>query len=206
MTGRFTGFPRDAFTFFRDIERYNKREWFQPRKELYERVCLAPMQALVAELDPFGPSRISRIYRDVRFSADKSPYKTNISAGVAGVYLILSADGLWAGGGIYKPDSARLLRLRVAIGDEQSGRQLQRIVASLRRKGYDVGTHEMLRSAPKGFAADHPRLELLRMKDMYAGKQFAADATLSTRKAIVRVKQVMKDLAPFNAWLRQYTR
>ena len=204
MAERFTGFPPEAVTFFKQLGRNNNRDWFQAHKSTYESACREPMQLLAAELDPFGPSRVSRINRDIRFSADKSPYKTSISAGVRGHYLHLSPDGLYVGAGMYKPEPALLQRFRAAVADDASGRALQRIVTALRRKGYQVGTHESVRSAPKGYPADHPRIELLRMKDIHAGKAFAPDATLSTRKVLGRIRQVMTDLAPFNAWITRH--
>jgi uncharacterized protein (TIGR02453 family) len=203
---RFAGFPPAAVTFFKQLGRNNNRDWFQAHKTTYETACREPMQLLAAELDPFGPSRVSRINRDIRFSADKSPYKTSISAGIRGHYVHLSPDGLYVGAGMYKPEPAVLHRFRAAVADDASGRALQRIVTTLRRKGYQVGTHESVRSAPKGYPADHPRIELLRMKDIHAGKVFAPDAALSTRKLLDRVRRVMTDLAPFNDWIRRHVR
>jgi uncharacterized protein (TIGR02453 family) len=202
MAERFTGFPPEAVTFFRQLRRNNNRDWFQAHKATYESACREPMQLLAAELDPFGPSRISRIHRDIRFSADKSPYKTGISAGILGHYVHLSPEGLYVGAGMYKPEPAVLARLRRAIADDASGSALHRIITTLRRKGYDVGTHESVQSAPKGYKADHPRIELLRMKDIHAGRMFAPD-TLSSRTLLGRIRRVMADLAPFNKWLKR---
>jgi uncharacterized protein (TIGR02453 family) len=204
MAERFTGFPPEAVAFFRQLGRNNNRDWFQAHKATYESACREPMQLLAAEIDPFGPSRVSRINRDIRFSADKSPYKTSISAGIRGHYVHLSPEGLYVGAGMYKPEPAVLTRLRAAIADDASGRALQRIVATLRRKGYDVGTHESVQSAPKGYKADHPRIELLRMKDIHAGRMFPPDDVLSTRKLLDRIQRVMRDLEPFNDWIRRH--
>ena len=163
------------------------------------------MQQLVAALEPrFGKSKISRINRDIRFSSDRSPYKTHISASVGRHYVSLSTAGLYIGAGIYKPDSAGLERLRGAIAADASGRQLARIVTALRRKGYQVDTHETLKSAPKGYPSDHPRIELLRMKDMFAGKAFKPSAWLSTRTAFGRITDVMTDVKPLTDWLDRH--
>src|SRR5882672_3195152 len=132
------------------------------------------MEALVAGLEPrMGKAKISRINRDVRFSRDKAPYKTYIAAGVGGNYISLSADGLYVGGGFYGPDPGTLQRFRAAIDDDTTGRRIQAIVGTLRRRGYDVGSHETLSSAPRGYASDHPRIALLKMKDLFAGRRFA---------------------------------
>jgi uncharacterized protein (TIGR02453 family) len=199
----FAGFPREAIEFFKQLERHNERDWFLAHKDVYDRACRQPMEQLVAELGP-GKSKISRIYRDIRFSSDKSPYKTHISAGVGGNYIHLSSHGLYVGTGMYLPDSARLERFRAAIGADGSGRQLARIVATLQRKGYAVDTHETLKSAPKGYRADHPRIDLLRMKDIFGGKSFKPSAWLSTPKALERIKQVIVDIKPLTEWLQRH--
>jgi len=198
---QFSGFPRESIGFFKDLARHNNRDWFLAHKDVYERSCQQPMQKLMAALEPrFGRSKISRIYRDIRFSADKSPYKTRISAGIGRRYVSLSEGGLYVGAGMYMPDSAGLERFRGAIAADGSGRQLVRIVAALRRKGYDVATHDTLKSPPRGYKADHPRIDLLRMKDLFAGKSFKPAAWLSTRSALDRVEKVMNDTKPLTDW------
>jgi uncharacterized protein (TIGR02453 family) len=160
---------------------------------------------LTAELEPrLGPSKVSRINRDIRFSRDKSPYKTHIAAGIGRYYIQLSSAGLYVGTGMYKPEPATLARLRSAIDADASGRKLDTLVSSLRRKGYRVETHEMLTSAPRGYSAEHPRIELLRMKDIFAGKAFKPGPWLSTRKALERIKRVMTDVAPLKDWLQRH--
>jgi uncharacterized protein (TIGR02453 family) len=205
MAERFDGFPPDAIDFFDELEANNNREWFHAHKATYQRACRAPMEALVAELEPaFGPGKIFRINRDVRFSADKSPYKTNIAAVVGRNYVSLSPEGLFVGGGSYMPDTASLARLRKAIDADASGKELSRIVAALRRKGHEVAAHDVLKSAPKGYAKDHPRIELLRMKGIHAGKGFAPGPWLGTREAFKRIKQAFLDVKPLNAWLEKH--
>ena len=205
MAGPFVGFPREAISFFKSLHANNDRGWFQAHKEVYERACREPMLDLMAELGPqLGPSKISRINRDIRFSSDKSPYKTHIAAGVGRYYVNLSRAGLYVGTGIYKPDPAALTRLRSAIDSGASGRKLHTIVAALRRKGYGVETHETLATAPRGYSMDHPRIELLRMKDMFAGKKLAPGPWLSTRKAFERIKRVISDVTPFSEWLQRH--
>jgi uncharacterized protein (TIGR02453 family) len=207
VAGPFSGFPPDAIDFFKQLEKNNNREWFLSHKDVYERACQQPMKDLMAELEPrFGPSRISRIYRDLRFSANRSPYKTHIAAGVGGRYISLSREGLWVGAGMYKPEPAALRRFRAAIDDDAAGRQLANIVSSLRRKGYDVDTHDTVTSAPKGYRADHPRIDLLRMKDIFAGKAFPPAGWLSTRKAMDRIVTAMTDVEPLTKWLRIHLR
>jgi uncharacterized protein (TIGR02453 family) len=205
MPDAFSGFPAEALGFFKDLQRHNNRDWFLAHKDVYERACRQPMQQLAEALAPrLGPARIPRIYRDVRFSSDKSPYKTHISAGMGRHYVSLSGDGLYVGGGMYMPDSPTLERLRGAIGADASGRQLQRIVAVLKRKRYEIDTHERLQTAPKGFTVAHPRIDLLRMKDIFAGKHFKPSAWLSTPRALDHITTVIRDTEPLTRWLAQH--
>lgn len=205
MSVRFEGFPPEAVEFLDGLELNNHREWFQANKAVYERACREPMKALVAELEPeFGESKIFRINRDVRFSPDKSPYKTWVAAVIGRNYVSLSTEGFYVGGGMYKPSSDGLKRFRAAIHAEGFGRDLERIVGTLERKGYEVETHDRLKTAPKGYSQDHPRIELLRMKDIVAGRGFPPEPWLSTREALKRVKRIFQDLGPLNTWLERH--
>jgi uncharacterized protein (TIGR02453 family) len=200
----FAGFPPEAFTFLADLAKHNNRDWFQAHKRVYEETCREPMKALMAAIDPpFGAGWISRINNDMRFNRDRAPYKTRIEAGVKGHYVSVGAQGMYVGTGIYKPEPAVLRRLREAIAADLSGRKLETIVAVLRRKGYVVSTHESSAGAPRGYDADHPRIELLKMKDIHAGRTFEPDL-LSTAKVLDRVKKAMADLKPFRDWLKTY--
>jgi len=202
---RFTGFPPESHEFFRDLAAHNNRDWFLAHKDVYQRACRAPMEALVAELEPrVGEVKISRINRDLRFSRDKAPYKTYIAAGVGGNYISLSADGLFVGGGFYAPDAGALQRFRAAIDDDTTGRRLQAIVRTLRRRGYEVGSHETLSSAPRGYSSDHARIELLKMKDLFAGRRFGPAAWMATAKARGRIDRVITDTAPLVKWVHQH--
>lgn len=205
FAGRFAGIPREAFAFFEGLASHNTRDWFQANKDVYERACRGPMQSLLAELAPtYGSGKLTRINRDMRFARGQAPYKTFIASGVGGrYYLSLSKDGLYIGTGIYMPDGPTLRRLRDAIADDASGRKLASIVAGLRRKRYSVGTHETTEKAPRGYADTHPRIELLRMKDLHAGTQLPP-SSLSTRKALGRVAGVMTDVKPLSDWLKRH--
>ncbi len=204
FAGRFSGFPREAFTFFEGLASHNNREWFQANKTVYERACRGPMQSLLAELAPtYGSGKLTRINRDMRFARGQSPYKTFIASGVGRKYYVsLSKDGLYVGTGIYMPDGPTLRRMRDAIADDASGRKIAAIVAGLRRKRYQVGSHETTAKAPRGYAGDHPRIELLCMKDLHAGKQLSP-STLSTRHALDRVVDLMNEVKPLSDWLER---
>jgi uncharacterized protein (TIGR02453 family) len=205
FAGRFEGIPREAFTFFKGLAAHNNREWFQANKQVYERACRAPMHSLLAELAPtYGSGKLTRINRDMRFARGQAPYKDFVASSVGSRYYVsLSKDGLYIGTGIYMPDGPMLRRLRDAIADDASGRTIATIVAALRRKRYSVGTHESTERAPRGYAEDHPRIELLRMKDLHAGKQLPP-SMLTTRKALDRVVAVMADVKPLSDWLERH--
>jgi len=201
----FAGFPREATDFFKQLQAHNNRDWFLAHKDVYELACRDPMKALLAELDPgFGGRGISRINRDMRFSREGGPYKNYIAAGVKRNYISLSARGLYVGTGMYKPEPAMLQRFRAAIDDETSGRALVKLVSALRRAGYQVDTHASLSSAPRGFAAGHPRIDLLRMKDIFAGKLFPPGPVLSSKKLFAGITKAIDDIQPLGAWLGRY--
>jgi uncharacterized protein (TIGR02453 family) len=201
----FAGFPPEGFRFFKQIATHNNREWFQAHTDVYEQQCRAPMQALAEALEPkYGAFKISRINRDLRFSPNRAPYKTYIAAGVGGHYISFSADGVWVGGGMYRPEPAALQRYRKGVDDAASGKKLERIVGKLRDEGYDIGAHERLTSVPRGYRDDHPRLDLLQMKGIYAGRMFEPSGWLSSARALERIERAMADTAPLIAWLNSY--
>jgi uncharacterized protein (TIGR02453 family) len=204
---RFVGFPKESVRFLDDLEVNNNRDWFLAHKATYEEACRQPMEALLAELEPkYGPGRMFRINRDIRFSPDKSPYKTHIGAMVGGHgYISLSPESFFVGGGGHMLEGNTLARFRQAVAAEKSGRELERIVLTLEKRGYDVGG-EALKSAPKGYSNDHPRIRLLRHKGVTMGKQFGSTAAwLSTRKALDKITAVLDDGRPLFGWFDKYT-
>ena len=129
----FKGWPIEAVEFYEGLQADNSKVYWQEHKAVYERCVRGPMEQLLAELaEEFGAGKLFRPHRDVRFSADKTPYKTNCAATLGTGYVSFSADGLSVGGGLYMPDPAALQRYRDAVDDEKSGSQLAEIVAALR--------------------------------------------------------------------------
>src|SRR5216684_10563 len=164
----FTGWPLEALEFFRGLEGDNTKAYWNAHKALYEASVREPMAELLTGLsDEFGPWRIARPYRDVRFRADKSPYKTQIYATFdRGGYVNVSADGLTVAAGHFRMTSTQLERYRHAVDDAADGVQLAGIVERLRGEGLEVGGGRALKTAPRGYPADHPRIELLRCKGL----------------------------------------
>lgn len=201
----FSGWPAEAVEFYEGLAADNSKVYWQRHKAVYDSCVRAPMEALLSELaDEFGPPKIFRPYRDVRFSADKTPYKTNCAATLGRRYVSFSADGLSAGGGLYMPDPAALTRYRTAVNREKSGTELAAIVDELRAAGYQIMAHEVLKTSPRGFAKDHPRIALLRHKGIAMMKTWPVGAWLGTAKAKDRVVAALRAGAPLDAWLTKH--
>jgi uncharacterized protein (TIGR02453 family) len=202
----FTGWPVAAIEFYEGLEADNSRTYWQAHKSVYEQCVKGPMDALLAELEDggFGSWRIFRPNRDVRFSADKSPYKLNCAAQLTGGYVSISADELFAGSGLYMPMPDDQKRLRAAIDDDRTGAELEAIVATLRKAKYDVGAHDAVKTAPRGYAKDHPRIELLKLKGIVMSKAWPVGAWLGTKKAKERVVATLEAARPLNNWLADH--
>jgi uncharacterized protein (TIGR02453 family) len=201
----FRGWPVEAIQFFEGLEADNSKTYWQRNKEIYDSMVRAPMEELLAELEPeFGEARIFRPYRDIRFSADKSPYKTNIGATTRDGYVQLTADGLAAGSGMWEMAPDQLERYREAVSAARSGGKLVEVVREARDAGVEVSGHDVLKTAPKGYPKDHPRIELLRYKGIITWREWPAGAWLGSRKAKDRVVEVFRASKPLNEWLRAH--
>ncbi|WP_418601906.1 DUF2461 domain-containing protein [Mycolicibacterium sp. SCSIO 43805] len=201
----FRGWPIEAVEFYEGLEADNSKVYWQEHKVVYEQQVKAPMEELLAELaDEFGEGKLFRPYRDVRFSADKTPYKTTCAATLGKGYVAFSADGLSVGSGLYMPEPAALARFRAAVDADDTGTELAAIVADLHRAGYQTMAHEVLKTAPRGFPKDHPRIELLRHKGLAMMKSWPVGAWLGTRKAKDRVVTALRAAAPLNEWLARH--
>jgi uncharacterized protein (TIGR02453 family) len=203
---KFAGFPDQALVFYEGLEADNSKPYWTDHKPEYETCVRAPMEALLAELEPeFGSWKLFRPYRDVRFSKDKTPYKTSIAA-VAGsapagtLYVQLSANGLVVGGGIRHPAPDQLERLRRAVADDVQGAALHRAVTALGKTGYEVDGDRMTRP-PRGYPADHPRAEMLRYRSVVAYRTWLPEPWLHDRTALRRVRDGWRALAPLNTWI-----
>jgi uncharacterized protein (TIGR02453 family) len=198
----FKGWPDSALAFYEGLEADNSKAYWLDHKEVYERDVKAPMDALLAELTAeFGETKVFRPYRDTRFSRDKSPYKTAIAATIGSGYVQLSADGLFAGGGMYHMMPDQLARFRKAIDADKSGKNLEKVVATVTKSGLDVHAPEELKTAPKGYPKEHPRIELLRMKGLVAARSWEPAAWLRTAGAKKRVVETLRATKPLLTWL-----
>lgn len=199
---RFQGWPAQAIAWFEGLEQDNSRAYFTATREVYDQSVKGPLLALLAEIaDEFGTAHVFRPNRDVRFSADKSPYKTQAAALVGGMhYVEISMDGVLAGSGAYHMSRDQLARFRRAIDEEASGKDLVAVVDDLRRSGYTVHG-EALKTAPKGFSRDHPRIDLLRHKGLVVMADLPPGRALSSRRALDHVATTWRASAALTGWL-----
>ena len=203
----FQGWPAEAFEWFDGLAADNTKQWFHAHRSTYDEAVRGPMQDLVDDLeDEFGPATLSRPNRDTRFSRDKAPYKLEIYARTrrpdgAGCYVQLGAESLFAGGGLYEPDRDRLARVRAAVADDRTRPELEAVVQALGEGGVELMTDGALKTAPRGFPVDHPRIDLLRLRHLAGGVRFPPRAWMGTPAARDRVAAVWRSFGPLLGWL-----
>jgi uncharacterized protein (TIGR02453 family) len=201
----FQGWPEEALDFYDGLEADNSKTYWIAHKHIYEASVLAPMAELLAELEPeHGEGRIFRPYRDLRFSRDKSPYKTAIGAHLGEGYIQFSAAGLAAGNGMYGMAADQLEKYRSAVAADFSGAALEQVVAKLRKHDIDVHGRDSLKTAPRGYQPDHPRIELLRHKGLVAWKEWPVEPWLATSAAREVVADFLVASRSLRGWLTEH--
>ena len=207
----FAGFPERALVFYEGLLADNTKAYWADHKAVYDECVAAPLRALLDELGPeFGEAKVFRPYRDVRFSKDKTPYKTQAAAVVQegsdvgqGLYVALSADGLEVGGGFHHTATDQVQRFREAVADEPTGPRFAALVADLRAEGWSVDGERLVR-VPKPWDAGHPRADLLRLKTVRALRRYEPEEWLHTREALERVAAGWRRIEPLMTWLRDH--
>ncbi len=207
MAGPFRGWPEEAQRFFIGLELDNTKRYFEANRKTYEEAVRGPMVALFESLEKdYGPGKVFRANRDIRFSKDKSPYKTNIAGHTGfegtGGYISFDARGLTVAAGRYELTPAQLTKYRKKVAAEATGAPLAAIVARLERAGYKLGA-EALKRVPAGFPQDHPRGRLLRHKNLYVYKDFGLQPWLGSPAARKHVVKVLTDAGPLSDWLQR---
>lgn len=198
----FSGWPEAALDFYEGLEDDNSKAYWSAHRAVYEAAVLGPMTELTDELAPdFGDAKIFRPNRDIRFSKDKSPYKTAIGAMLGSGYIQLSAGGLAAGNGMYQMAADQLDRYREAVTDDEAGGQLEQIIAAITKHDIVVHGRDVLKTAPRGYSADHPRIGLLRYKGLVAWREWPVEPWLSTPAAGKHLAEFMTTTAPLANWL-----
>jgi uncharacterized protein (TIGR02453 family) len=202
----FRGFPPEAFEFYERLDADNSRAFWQANKATYEGAVKGPMEELCQELGDHGHFHIFRPYNDLRFAKGRPPYKTAQGAvtqgeGGSGYYLHISAEGLLAGAGYYMMAKDQLERFRAAVDADATGREIEAITAAAVRAGYSVGAHDELKTAPRGYPKDHPRVALLRRSGLMASRSWPVAKWMHTKQAATRVRQAWDGAGDMCRWL-----
>jgi len=201
----FNGWPAEALDFYEGLEADNSKAYWTAHKAVYDEMVVGPMHELLEELAPeFGEAKIFRPYRDLRFSKDKTPYKTHMGAMIGDGYIQLSVNGLAAGSGMYQMAPDQLDRFRRAVASDPAGQELERVIGEVERHEISVHGHEVLKTAPRGYPADHPRIGLLRCKGLVAWKEWPAGPWLGTAAARRHVAGFLSASRPLGDWLERH--
>lgn len=195
-------FSSESFEFLNSLADNNNREYFTANRAIYEEFIRGPLEELTAVAQvKYGPGKVMRPNRDIRFSANKSPYRTDASmwaGSVGGVYLHISRNGIEAGGGLYDPTRDQLARGRVAIsGSPLASAELNHVVSELHGAGYEFAGPS-LKTAPKGYDKEDPNIELLRLK------HYAALRHVPMTSSRAEIEQAWAEVEPLIAWTGQH--
>ncbi len=205
---RFTGLPAEAFDFYDTLAANNSRPWWAEHRGDYETNVRAPLTALLAELEPeFGAGHLFRPYRDTRFARDKAPIKDHQGAFVGledavGYYVQVSGAGVMVAGGWYSPAGPQLTRFREAIGAGHATTVRAMLVAATGR-GWSVEGN-LLKTRPRGVPADHPDLDLLRMRSLTVSRRYVPEPWMDTRKLLTTVRSGWRAMRPLTEWLADH--
>lgn len=206
----FTGFPEAALDFYDDLEVDNTKSFWDAHKAIYDESVKAPMVALTDALaQEFGAAKVFRPYRDVRFAKDKTPYKNHQGAFVGvgpatGWYVEVAAPGVRVGGGVYEMSGERLAAMREAMADDKTGPALERILGDLERGGFGIAG-DRLKTVPRGYDKDHPRIDLLRMKTVLGMQEYGFEPFIHTADLLDRVREDWRRLRPLVNWITDAT-
>jgi uncharacterized protein (TIGR02453 family) len=229
MAGAFSGFPRECFTFYRELAKNNTKQWFERHRGDYESQVLDPARRFVSDMgdrlvrlspgihaDPRVDRSIFRIYRDVRFSGDKRPFKTNLGIWFwegsgkrmesSGYYVMLEPDSIMLGVGIYQFPKEMMKEYRDSVVHPGFGAQLARAVKSVMKKGpYELGGG-FYKKVPRGYPADHANAELLLFNGLWAGVSARVPREAHSSAFVSYCYKHFADLYPLHEWLLDMTR
>lgn len=209
---KFEGFGPEVHQWFRGLEADNSKQYFAANRDFFEESIRAQMEALLTELSKEfgGEVKMFRQNRDIRFSADKSPYKTNTYGVIygspiaaQGLYASISADGLVAGSGYHIMARDQLDRYRSEVADDTHGAELMMLVAKAQQTGLELWG-ETLATAPRGYPKDHERIELLRRKNLTLGAALRCEHGISRRDGLQFVTKTWRAAAPVTGWLDEH--
>jgi uncharacterized protein (TIGR02453 family) len=206
----FDGFPSETFSWFAGLEADNSKRYFEAHRATFERTVRGALEIMLEELadELGGRVKMFRQHRDVRFSIDKSPYKTTTYGVILGrpdslaaLYAQLSGTGLFVGTGYYRLAPDQLTRFREAVADDAAGSELAQAIANAEATGLEI-FGEALKTAPRGHSRQHPRVQLLRHRSLIAGRRLSPGRQGIKRDAALDVtRATWSAFAPVNAWL-----
>jgi len=204
----FTGFGSRAVTLLRELAADNSKSWYETNRDAFAAQVRTPMERLIGEAAECHGGRVKlfRQHRDVRFSKDKSPYKTGTYGLVTGLpegralYVALTQNGFYAGTGVYQMAPDQVRRYRAAVDAEVSGEELRTILDRLRASGLEV-SGDSLSGTPRGVPRDHPRIDLMRLKSLTAGARLDPDAAIRGRRPLDHAFRTWETAAPLTDWL-----
>ena len=223
MTAAFTGMPDQGLAFLEDLEERNTRAFFEANRQVFAEQVQAPFAALVEAaaarlgrtVPDLGPPKVFRIYRDLRFSKDKTPYKTSMSASVptrpagghgpgvpTGFYVNVGPAGLYVASGLYHPGRPELERVRAAIADPGTGPELEAVLARAARHGLEPWL-DPLQRMPRPWPADHPRAALLKARSLVLNRQHPRAPWLHTAELLDHLVADWEAMVPFTRWLER---
>ncbi|MFI5270164.1 MAG: DUF2461 domain-containing protein [Chloroflexota bacterium] len=226
MTSAFSGFPAGGFNFLLELQAKQSREWFKDNKQRYEELWVRPMEALLADL----PDRLSdvfpdmgkahrhlfRIYRDTRFSADKSPFKTHVAGHVAirpheegnwsvpSLYIHFGLDESVVALGRWELDKEGLQVFRRAVADDRKGGELKKLLDRAKAGGFGRASHEAIKRVPAPYAQDHPRAELLKLKGLAVSLEDLPEDQMSSPKLLDWLSDRLHQAAPVALWMDKH--
>jgi uncharacterized protein (TIGR02453 family) len=202
----FRGFPPEAIEFLRELEANNDRDWFKANRTRYDDYLVGPAQALGEDLADLGRPHLFRPWNDTRFHA-RPPIKEQLGLaigheGSGGYYVELSLDGFLVAAGMHMPAPDQLDRLRRAIDDGRTAGGLTRALKRAQAAGLELGEPALTR-APRGYPADHPRVELLRHRSLTVHRRHDLGAWLHKPRAGRVIREELEAAAPLVRWLRE---
>ena len=224
MTMTFAGMPDEGLAFLEDLEEQNTKEFFDVNRGVFKEQVQAPFAALVEtaaarlrrSVPDLGEPKVFRIYRDLRFSKDKTPYKTSMSASLpsrpgqedggpgvgTGYYVNVGPAGLYTASGLYHAARPDLERVRAAIADPDTGPELEAILVKAATKGLEPWLDPLQRT-PRSWPKDHPRAHLLRARSLVLNRQHERAPWLQTAELLDHLLADWKAMVPFNRWLER---
>jgi uncharacterized protein (TIGR02453 family) len=204
---KFKGFPVEAIEFLHELELNNDRDWFKANRARYEEFIVSPVSALGEDLSDLGRPRMFRPWNDTRFRPGP-PIKEHVGLaigyeGAGGLYVELSLDGLLVAGGLHNPAADQVDRLRRAVDASRTAASLSRAVNLATAAGLRLSEPDLVR-APRGYPADHPRLEMLRRRSLTVARRHDLTRWLHTAKAGTRIRGELEAITPLVKWLREH--